>query len=755
MLRLAPRDHTSVLALLATFVYVAVAVVPPVAGWLSDRARKRGGDRRAETAVALVADVLAVGAMAFAASVGALAAALVAATVAITAAQTVYQALLPEVVPREAWGTSSGARGVMTLAGTVLGLLAAALLPPQGALFAMIAVMVVSATSLAAIAAPQASAPAPAHATVRDRHDLVVTLFARGWVVLGMTLLNTYVLYFFSDVLGVRDASLKTGLVAGCALVGAIVSSVLAGKLSDRIDKRFVVALSGVPMTLAALGFALVPSPSLIFVYAGLFGLGFGGVFAVGWALALDTIPELGDVARDLGVWGTLSSLPSVAAPPIGAWIIAHGATPADGYRWLFASAGLCFALGSLVVLRVGHKPLASSWSTLLVALTCALRLPLITMRVRVRQWGRLPRRRGPALLIANHQHQDESEIVVERTFVQGPWRPAFTASSRRMYEPGFFAWRMPWLAPLTRDVDAGPLLMALGMLPLENELGSRTLRSLAHGIWRAHGDLPLAGAFAPPALAAAPPDARRLCDLFGAAHFAAAGKTSVKLAHVLQPYRGELLAATRAGIAEDVARITDVVRRGATFFVTPEGFYSTDGRMRPLKGIVQHLAPLARVWFAAIAFDPFRGRRLSMLYRVVEPADPHDLATSLAASRPVTTSALLAHWLLAVGLPFADDEARDGVVRLRDALPPGAFVDPELARDAARCVDEALARMTARGLLTGAGGRRDLREQRADARFDGVADVVAYQAAFLGETVDALRRLADSPRVAASRDSA
>jgi MFS family permease len=562
-----------------------------------------------------------------------------------------------------------------------------------------------------------------------------------------MTLLNTYVLYFFSDVLGARDASLKTGLVAGSALVGAIVSSVLAGKLADRFDKRYFVALSGVPMTLAALGFALAPAPNLIFVYAGLFGLGFGGVFAVGWALALDTIPALGDVARDLGVWGTLSSLPSIAAPPIGAWIIAHGATPADGYRWLFASAGFCFAMGSLVVLRVGHKPLASNWSTLLVALTCAIRQPLIATRVRVRQWGRLPRRRGPTLLIANHQHEDESEIVVERTFLQGPWRPAFTASSRRMYEPGFFATRMPWLAPVMRDVNAGPLFVALGMLPLENELAVRPLRSLAYAVHARHGDLPAGGVFRDEARTAVP-GAQRLCDLLAPAAFAAS-QTRVRVSYVLEPYRAELLADVRAGIVEDIARIAGVVQRGATFFVTPEGFYSTDGRMRPLKGIVERLVPLARVWFAAIAFDPFRGRRLSLLYRIVEPADPHDLATSLAAARPVTTSALLAQWLLAVGLPFSDDEACDGVVRLRDALPHGAFLDPELARDPRRCVDEALGRMTRRELLIADGGRRRLAdrlrgERRGDARFPGVADVVAFQATFLGETVEALRRMGD-----------
>ena len=737
VLRLAPLDHTAVLSVLATMVGVAVAVVPPLAGWFSDRARRRGGDRRVETAIALAVDVAAVGAMAFAFSIGALGVALVAATVAITAAQTIYQALLPDVVPREAWGTSAGARGVFTLVGTVLGLAAAALLSPQHALLAMAVAVSVAGVSLARIPRPAPSAPRP-HAVIRDRHDLWVTVVARGWIVLGMTLLNTYILYFFSDVLRVRDASLGTGLVAGSALLGAIVSSIGAGKLSDRFDRRVVVALSGVPMTLAALGFALVPDVHFIFVYAALFGLGFGGVFSVGWALALDAIPELGDVARDLGVWGTLSYLPSLAAPLLGAWIIARGATPADGYRWLFAAAGFSFAIGSLWVLRVGRKPLVSIWSVLLVGLTSAIRQPLFAPRMRVRQWGRLPVRRGPTVLIANHQHEDESEIIVERGYLQGGLRPLFTASSRRMYEPGFFAIRMPWLAPLMRSVNAGPLFVAIGMLPLENELSSRPLRSIAWTLQAHHDDLPLEIVFRADAQASLPPRARNLSDLLRPAFFAA-GETRVRLASVNEPYRGELLAALRAGVDADIARIVDVVRRGATFFVTPEGFYSTDGRMRALKGIVDHLVPIARVWFAAIAFDPFRGRRLSMLYRVVPFDGRGDLASALAAARPVTTSALLAQWLIAVDLPFERDEARDGVVRLRNALPPGAFVDPELAQDAARCVDQALESLHARGTLLAEGARYRLGSQRADPRFPGVADTIAYQAAFLHETIAGL----------------
>jgi hypothetical protein len=45
-----------------------------------------------------------------------------------------------------------------------------------------------------------------------------------------------------------------------------------------------------------------------------------------------------------------------IAAPAIGAFIIAHGSTPAEGYRWLFGSASACFLLGSVSVLAVSTQ---------------------------------------------------------------------------------------------------------------------------------------------------------------------------------------------------------------------------------------------------------------------------------------------------------------------------------------------------------------------------------------------------------------
>jgi MFS family permease len=363
VLRLDPAQHTVVLAILATLVSCCVVLVPPFAGVLSDRARKRGGDRRVEVAVALGIDAVALVAMGFSATVLQLGIGLVVSMAALTAASTVYQAVLPEIVPRTAWGFASGVRGAMTLFGTIAGLATAALLSPIPALIATAAIVVITAFSLLTIpnVAPtlrqaQGDNDRKAHAVIRDRHDLIVTMFARAFIVLGMTLLNTYVLYFFNDILHAQNASLNTGFFAGCALVGAIASSIWAGTVSDRVDRRWIVAASGVPMTLAALGFALFPTASGILIYAVLFGLGFGGVFSVGWALALDAIPELGDVARDLGIWATLSSIPSIFAPPLGAFFIQHAPTPALGYRIMFAVAAFAFAAGSSIVLLVRKR---------------------------------------------------------------------------------------------------------------------------------------------------------------------------------------------------------------------------------------------------------------------------------------------------------------------------------------------------------------------------------------------------------------
>jgi hypothetical protein len=378
----------------------------------------------------------------------------------------------------------------------------------------------------------------------------------------------------------------------------------------------------------------------------------------------------------------------------------------------------------------------------MMFAATASRRLYL-PAKMRVRQWGALPVPRGPTVLITNHQHVDEGETVYARTFLRDPHIPLVAVNSRRTFETGFFAARLPWTAPLTRRLNPSWLWHQFGLLPIENHLHSRALISLAEEVRAKHGNIALEAILPDEVVATLDLRGCRLADLWKPKHFARAQAT-VKLANLKQPYRRESLEHFRATMAADIAAVVERVRAGATFYVTPEGDFSHDGRMRPMRnGLTDAVTGVADPWLCAIAYDPFRGRRLSMLYRIVPPADPGDLGTSLAAARAVTASAVLATYLSAAEGPFAAADARANVRAHLAALPANVFVDPELARDPDAVVSEALSVLVRRGMLAADGTRYRLTNARADARFPHVADMVTYQRNMLEETLAAAERLA------------
>ncbi|MBV8197275.1 MAG: MFS transporter [Candidatus Eremiobacteraeota bacterium] len=740
-LHLAPRDHVFVLAVLASISAFAAMVVPPWGGWLSDRLRRRGASRRQFVAVGIVIDVVALVALAYANSLLAFAILLTVATAGANLALCAYQALLPELVPRAQWGAVSGVRGAATLAGAVLGFAIAGAMPdPRLTFLAAAAIMAVGGLSLLGVG--DGTYGDDEHAHVRDWHDFIVVFVARTLVFFGLIMLQTFVLYFFRDVVRVDNPSAGTALYAFATIAGAVGSSIYLGLLSDRMPRKVVTALAGAAMATATIGFALAPSLSWILPFAVLFGIGFGGVISSGWALAMDAIPKLRDVARDLGLWGIATLLPNVVAPLVGGWLIGvfHGARA--GYQAVFGLAGFSFALASLTVLRVGRKPISSLWAVPVRAAAVLSNFTWDHLAYRVRNWGRLPWRRGPTLIVANHQHDFESPAIVVTTTVQsGPWRhPVFTASSRRMYEPGFLAERLPWLSGLLRRVNAGPLFVALGMLPLENELGARQITAWAWSVQQRHGRLPLAEVFEDRVAARFAPGTTT-ADLRRRRWFALSRKV-VKVTALREPFRRELLDETRQNVERDLARMEDIVRRGGTFYLTPEGRYSLDGRIGTMRGVVERLAPLSTIYLAGVSYDPFVSKRFSMLYRVirfgkVDDAEGMTLMThTLASVRPVVTSQLLSTWLLSRDGPFGEDEAIAAVHSAMSALPAELFVDPELRRDAARLVRKSLPLMIEWKIVERDGERYRLAARRRHPQFPFVDDIVAHQAAFFDETM-------------------
>ncbi|HVA28068.1 MAG TPA: MFS transporter, partial [Candidatus Baltobacteraceae bacterium] len=270
-----------------------------------------------------------------------------------------YQTLIPEVVPRRNWGIAAGVRGAATLLGTAIALTVASLISPSmvflaAAIFTSAGVFTIIPIREKRYARRiEDQRESRERVTISDWHDFIVVFISRSLTLFGMSLLMTYVLYFFKDVLHQMHPSTGTALVAGIALVGSIVSSVFAGKLSDRFTRKRLVALATIPMALCTAVFAAFPVLWIVIPFALFFGLGYGAFLATDWALGIDSVPQLRDVARDLGIWGIASGLPAVLAPAFGGWLLTHFGDGLTGYRWMFSIASLSFVLGAFVVLQV------------------------------------------------------------------------------------------------------------------------------------------------------------------------------------------------------------------------------------------------------------------------------------------------------------------------------------------------------------------------------------------------------------------
>ncbi|MDQ6825453.1 MAG: MFS transporter [Candidatus Eremiobacteraeota bacterium] len=354
LLRIPAINHTAVLAILAAAVATVAMIVPPLAGIISDRIRQRGGKRRPMILLGAAINIAGLLWLAFPAGLHVFTAALLLVILGQSISLAAYQPLIPEAVPRGLWGAASGYQGIATLVGNVGGLAVAGLLSPTATF--IIAALVVALGAFALLPSIEGEWTHGEHTQVGSWRNFGIAFLSRCLINFGLTLLMTFVLFFFNDVLKFKNPSAGTGLFGGLALVGAIVTSLWMGHVSDRVERKYMVALAGVPMTLAILGFAISPSTRWIPELALLFGLGYGAFVSTGWALAIDSVPQLRDVARDLGIWGIASGLPGIIAPLFGGWLLQRFGNTFAGYQLLFYAAALSFALSSVTVLFIRTK---------------------------------------------------------------------------------------------------------------------------------------------------------------------------------------------------------------------------------------------------------------------------------------------------------------------------------------------------------------------------------------------------------------
>lgn len=348
--------------------FVAV-LVQPVVGAISDRSTFALGRRRPYVLVGTVLNALALLLMAYTKSFAVFTLSFLLVQFFNNVAGGAYQGLIPDLVPEDQRGAASGYMGLMTMLGTILSLLLAGQMLGAGQTvpfyWLIVAVMLLgmSVTLFGVRERPISEAPpfswrqflASFWISPRAYPDFAWLFVTRAMVMLGFYTLLNFLEYYLKDVAALQDFVQATTTVGAMVMIGATLSTLICGWLSDRIGRRIIVFLSGLLMGSTALIFLATNSYPLILAFSVVFGLGYGAYTSVDWALAVDVLPSARSAGKDLGVWSISVTLPQVVAPLIGGQILyrLQSVSLHLSYQALYAVTFIYFLLGSVGVWKI------------------------------------------------------------------------------------------------------------------------------------------------------------------------------------------------------------------------------------------------------------------------------------------------------------------------------------------------------------------------------------------------------------------
>jgi MFS family permease len=362
-------------------------IAAPIFGALSDRIRLPGGRRKPWIVIGSVGNVIGLIGLAYLIKPGH-PESVVGWTIVFllvelfnNVATGPYSALIPDLIPPEQRGSASGWLGLMTMLGTFAGGVMGFFIGPigmAGVYFIMMGVILLGAIvtifGVKEYDIPREVQPFKLGAFLRGLYDP----FKHSdftWVFLTRLLFTMGIFtvqeYYLGDVIGAPFVLAGFGKVADTAesavsfflpmlLLGAIITTLIAGVLSDKYGRKLMVYLSGALMGVVCLVFVLFHNFTLVVLMGIVFGLGYGAYASVDWALASDVLPSMDDYAKDMGVWHVALVLPQVIATPIAGYLLDNFQrvgkvqnVPNLGYTVIFMVAVVYFIFGTVFVRQI------------------------------------------------------------------------------------------------------------------------------------------------------------------------------------------------------------------------------------------------------------------------------------------------------------------------------------------------------------------------------------------------------------------
>jgi len=384
MLQLAPDRPNTALGFTGFVGLVVAMLTQPIVGVFSDRARTPLGRRLPFMMGGAVMVAACLYLIALAPTLGVVVAGVLLIQLFSNIVQGPWQALIPDLVPEAQRGQASGIKAMFDILAFVVGRLIAGQLMgryPQWGETAVVATVtapvVVFAVALLITAIwarekPEQATPPPDRTVGEALRQAFAVDFrahpAFGWWFVnrllfwaGFILLNTFLLTYSIDVLGMAEAAAQKFVGNVSTILGAalVVVSLPTGWLTDRIGRKSIVIIAGVVAALGTIFLLTVRDTTLITVGAAIVGLGIGAFLSANWALATDIVPRE-EAARYLGIANIATAGGSGLARLMGGALIdplnqALNSTSA-GYLIIYGIAAAFFLVSALVIIPLPKK---------------------------------------------------------------------------------------------------------------------------------------------------------------------------------------------------------------------------------------------------------------------------------------------------------------------------------------------------------------------------------------------------------------
>ena len=321
-------------------------LISPAAGLVSDRCTNWLGRRRPYLLGGSAVGILGMVAMRVASGHlwrGAYAAALCASMLGLNVAYAGFTGLVADLLPPSTMGRASGSIAVLNAAGAALSfyLFGFAGVPVRHAYAIYILGTAAAAALTLAVAheTPLASAPRCSlremagcyRISLATHGDFYWVFWIRVLYYMGVSVLS-FMMLFLRDVVLPQTAGAPllsegvpphrwplyyTSMISLVGQGGAMCAALTVGRLSDVHGRKPYLRFAVCAMCAVFGTFMCSPPLEVTLAVGALFGVGNGAFLAVDYALAVDTLPDKKNAAKDLGIWGVSAFVGSALGPAV------------------------------------------------------------------------------------------------------------------------------------------------------------------------------------------------------------------------------------------------------------------------------------------------------------------------------------------------------------------------------------------------------------------------------------------------------